>query len=149
MSFWDKFRRKLEVLNDRPAFIKIVDSTNLWDDYICGVLKIPSDIIEIYKKEGSMTNEYIEGFLQRKKELEDEKIALENEDIEVLVNEAFEEVKDEIRTKVLNEHFEKIEDKAIEIKAIERLVAKELSKIEAQAPIASEEVIDGTEGVEA
>lgn len=149
MSFWDRFRTKLQVLNDRPAFIKVVDSTELWDDYICGVLKIPSDIIEIYKKEGSMTNEYIEGFLQRKQELENEKIALENQDIEIVVNAAFEEVKDEIRTKVLNEHFEKIEDKTIEIKAIERLIAKELSKLEAQAPVSSEEVIDGTEGVEA
>lgn len=96
-----------------------------------------------------MTNEYIEGFAQRKAELEAEKVVLENEDIEVLVNAAFEEVKEEIRAKVLKEHEEKIEDKAIEIKAIDRLIAREVAKLEAEQAVVGEEVPDGQEGVEA
>ena len=145
MSFWDRFRRTFRIPNDRPAFVKVVDITTLNDDYICGVLKIPQDIINFYKKDGNMTNEYIEGFAKRKAELEAEKIALENADIEAMVNEAFEAVKDEIRNKVLNENFEKIEDKAIEIKAIERLIAREIAKIEAETVEGQE----GQEGVEA
>lgn len=96
-----------------------------------------------------MANEYIEGFAQRKAELEAEKVVLENEDIEVLVNAAFEEVKEEIRAKVLKEHEEKIEDKAIEIKAIDRLIAREVAKLEAEQAVVGEEVPDGQEGVEA
>lgn len=149
MSFWDRFRRTLPIINDRPAFIKVVETTTLNDDYICGILKLPVDIMNLDKKEVNMTNEYIEGFAQRKAELEAEKVVLENEDIEVLVNAAFEEVKEEIRAKVLKEHEEKIEDKAIEIKAIDRLIAREVAKLEAEQAVVGEEVPDGQEGVEA
>lgn len=96
-----------------------------------------------------MTNEYIEGFAQRKAELEAEKSILENKDIEIVVNEEFDKIKEEIRAKVLKEHEEKIADKTIEIEAIDRLIAREVAKLEAEQAIVSEEVPDGQEGVEA
>ena len=145
MSFWDRFRRTFRIPNDRPAFVKVVENTTLEDDYICGVLKIPPDIINLYKKEDNMTNEYIEGFAQRKAELEAERFALENADIEALVNAKFEEVKQGIREEVIAKHNEEIEDKNIEIKAIERLIAREVAKIEAETVEGQE----GQEGVEA
>ncbi len=98
-----------------------------------------------------MTNEYIEGFAQRKAELEAEKFILETENIEDVVNAEIEKVKDEIRANVLKAHNEKIEDITVEIKAIGRLIAREVAKLEAEVKesVAGEDVPDGQEGVEA
>lgn len=92
-----------------------------------------------------MTNEYIEGFAQRKAELETEKAQLENANLDVLVNERFEQVREQIREEVIAEHKSKIEDKDVEIRAIERLIAREVAKLEAEQVLLDSQ----TEGVEA
>lgn len=45
-----------------------------------------------------MTNEYIEGFAQRKAELEAEKQQLENANLDVIINERFAEVREQIQS---------------------------------------------------
>lgn len=79
-----------------------------------------------------MTNEYIEGFAQRKAELEAEKHELENANLDVIINERFAEVREQIQAEVIAEHKAKIEDKDVEIRAIERLIAREVAKLEAE-----------------
>lgn len=91
-----------------------------------------------------MTNEYIEGFAQRKAELEAEKQQLENANLDVIVNERFAEVREAIAQEVIAEHKAKIEDKDIEIRAIDRLIAREVAKLEAE-----QAALESQEGVEA
>lgn len=141
-----KFLSKLYQCCERPAFMRMVENTTLFDDYICGVLKIPPDIIENFRKEGNMANELIELYAQRKAELEAEKLAKENADVEALVNAKFEEVKDEIRAEVLKVHYAEIDDISLEIKAIERLIAREEAKVElVEEKLDEQEVPEGVE----
>lgn len=110
---------------DKPAFV-----CNLNDD---GYSSRNADIIKNYKEVKDMpTNEYVNGFIERKNELETQKLALENENIENIVEARFAEEKDKIRELVLKEHTDKIEDIDVEIKAIERLIDKELAKLQAE-----------------
>ena len=79
-----------------------------------------------------VVNEYLDGFIARKEELEQEKVVLENANIDALVEEEFAKVREEIKEKVLKEHQAKIDDKNFEILAIQRLIDKELARIEAE-----------------
>lgn len=90
-----------------------------------------------------MTNEYIEGFAQRKAELVAEKSQLENANLDILINERFAEVREKIAEEVVAEHKAKIADKDVEIRAIERLIAREVAKLEAeQAVLESQESVE-------
>lgn len=132
MSFWNLFRHSSNIKSDdRPAFVQEISST-LYDDYMLGRIRTPEYIIEYKKKEENMTNEYIEGFAQRKVELETEKQQLENANLDVIINERFAEVREQIQAEVIAEHKAKIEDKDVEIRAIERLIAREVAKLEAE-----------------
>lgn len=91
-----------------------------------------------------MTNEYIEGFAQRKAELVAEKSQLENANLDIIINERFAEVREKIAEEVVAEHKAKIVDKDVEIRAIERLIAREVAKLEAE-----QAVLESQEGVEA
>lgn len=133
---------------DRPAFVRIIEHEQ---EYNMGgyTLQIDYDslsasIINLNKKEVNMTNEYIEGFAQRKAELEAEKQQLENANLDVIVNERFAEVREAIAQEVIAEHKAKIEDKDIEIRAIDRLIAREVAKLEAE-----QAALESQEGVEA
>ena len=113
-------------VNDRPAFVKQIDNS-------CGYNRPLSGIIIINKEDFSMVvNEYLDGFMARKEELEQEKVVLENANIDALVEEEFAKVREEIKEKVLKEHQAKIDDKNFEILAIQRLIDKELARIEAE-----------------
>lgn len=133
---------------DRPAFVRIIEHEQ---EYNMGgyTLQIDYDnlsasIINLNKKEVNMTNEYIEGFAQRKAELEAEKHQLENANLDIIVNEKFAEVREAIAQEVIAEHKAKIEDKDIEIRAIDRLIAREVAKLEAE-----QAALESQEGVEA
>ena len=89
-----------------------------------------------------MTNEYIEGFAVRKAELEKEKVELERVNLDVLVNAELERVKAEIRERVVAEHNEKIADKDVEIRAIDRLIAREIEKLEAETAVETQENVE-------
>lgn len=145
MSFWNLFRHNSNIqIDDRPAFVREIKGT-IYNDYILGRIKTPKYIIEYQKKEVNMTNEYIEGFAQRKAELEAEKQQLENANLDVIINERFAEVREQIQSEVIAEHKAKIEDKDVEIRAIERLIAREVAKLEAEQAVLDSQ----TEGVEA
>lgn len=132
MSFWDLFRHHSNIqVDDRPAFVQDIGST-IYKDYMLGRITTPEYIIEYQRKEVNMTNEYIEGFAQRKAELEAEKHELENANLDVIINERFAEVREQIQAEVIAEHKAKIEDKDVEIRAIERLIAREVAKLEAE-----------------
>lgn len=133
---------------DRPAFVRIIEHEQ---EYNMGGYTLRIDfehlsasIINLNKKEVNMTNEYIEGFAQRKAELEAEKQQLENANLDVIVNEKFAEVREAIAQEVIAEHKAKIEDKDIEIRAIDRLIAREVAKLEAE-----QAALESQEGVEA
>lgn len=145
MSLTNLFKHSSDMqIDDRPAFVQEINST-LYYDYILGRIKTSEYIIEYQKKEVNMTNEYIEGFAQRKAELEAEKQQLENANLDVIVNERFAEVREAIAQEVIAEHKAKIEDKDVEIRAIERLIAREVAKLEAEQALLDSQ----TEGVEA
>lgn len=141
---------KLQFINipDRPAFMKIVEINNdlIINGYILRINQedLSVNIINLNRKEDNMTNEYIEGFAQRKAELEAEKQQLENADLNVIINERFLAVRDQIQQEVLAEHNAKIEDKDVEIRAIGRLIAREVAKLEAE-----QAVVENQESVEA
>lgn len=133
---------------DRPAFVRIIEHEQEYDmggytlqiDYD----NLSASIINLNKKEVNMTNEYIEGFAQRKAELEAEKQQLENANLDIIVNEKFAEVREAIAQEVIAEHKAKIEDKDVEIRAIDRLIAREVAKLEAE-----QAALESQEGVEA
>ena len=133
---------------DRPAFVRIIEHEQEYnmDGYTLQIDydSLSASIINLNKKEVNMTNEYIEGFAQRKAELEAEKHQLENANLDVIVNEKFAEVRDAIAQEVIAEHKAKIEDKEIEIRAIDRLIAREVAKLEAE-----QAALESQEGVEA
>lgn len=135
-------------LEDRPAFVQIVEKQPLLiiNGYTLqiDVENLSASIINLNKKEVNMTNEYIEGFAQRKAELEAEKHQLENANLDIIVNEKFAEVREAIAQEVIAEHKAKIEDKDIEIRAIDRLIAREVAKLEAE-----QAALESQEGVEA
>lgn len=145
MSFWDIFKNNFNIqTNSKPAFVQDIGST-IYEDYMLGRIKTPEYIIEYQKKEVNMTNEYIEGFAQRKAELEAEKQQLENADLNIEINERFAAIRDKIQEDVIAEHKAKIEDKDVEIRAIERLIAREVARLEAEQAAMAE----GQENVEA
>lgn len=145
MSFWDIFKNNFNIqINSKPAFVQDIGST-IYEDYMLGRIKTPEYIIEYQKKEVNMTNEYIEGFAQRKAELEAEKQQLENADLNIEINERFAAIRDKIQEDVIAEHKAKIEDKDVEIRAIERLIAREVARLEAEQAAMAE----GQENVEA
>lgn len=121
---------------DRPAFVRIIEHEQEYnmDGYTLQIdyESLSASIINLNKKEVNMTNEYIEGFAQRKAELEAEKMQLENANLDVIINERFAEVREQIQAEVIAEHKAKIEDKDVEIRAIERLIAREVAKLEAE-----------------
>lgn len=142
---WDIFRRTPYndyIINDRPAFVRTIEDYD--KGYTFQGLIIPEDIIKFCKKEVNMTNEYIEGFAQRKAELVAEKSQLENTNLDIIINERFAEVREKIAEEVVAEHKAKIVDKDVEIRAIERLIAREVAKLEAE-----QAVLESQEGVEA
>lgn len=110
--------------DDRPAFVYEINNKNGYSSSL-------ADII-IKNKEGYNMDreEFLNGFIARKEELLAEKLELENTNLDVLVEEEFDKVREDIRAKVLKEHEAKIEDKEFEIRAIQRLIDKELAKIE-------------------
>lgn len=110
--------------DDRPAFVCEINNKNGYSSSL-------ADII-IKNKEGYNMDreEFLNGFIARKEELLAEKLELENTNLDVLVEEEFDKVREDIRAKVLKEHEAKIEDKEFEIRAIQRLIDKELAKIE-------------------
>lgn len=133
---------------DRPAFVRIIEHEQEYnmDGYTLQIdyESLSASIINLNKKEVNMTNEYIEGFAQRKAELEAEKQQLENANLDVIVNERFAEVREAIAQEVIAEHKAKIEDKDVEIRAIDRLIAREVAKLEAE-----QAALESQEGVEA
>lgn len=133
---------------DRPAFVRIIEHEQEYnmDGYTLQIDcdSLSASIINLNKKEVNMTNEYIEGFAQRKAELEAEKQQLENANLDVIVNERFAEVREAIAQEVIAEHKAKIEDKDVEIRAIDRLIAREVAKLEAE-----QAALESQEGVEA
>lgn len=145
MSFWNLFKRRSDSnIDNRPAFVQAIDST-IYKDYMLGIIRTPEYIIKYKKKEVNMTNEYIEGFAQRKAELEAEKQQLESTDLNIEINERFAAVRDKIQEDVIAEHKAKIEDKDIEIRAIERLIAREVARLEAEQAA----MVESQENVEA
>lgn len=135
-------------IEDRPAFVQIVEepASPIINGYTLQIDydNLSASIINLNKKEVNMTNEYIEGFAQRKAELEAEKHQLENANLDIIVNEKFAEVREAIAQEVIAEHKAKIEDKDIEIRAIDRLIAREVAKLEAE-----QAALESQEGVEA
>lgn len=134
---------------ERPAFVQMVEVNNefTFNGYtlLVDTDNLSASIINLDKKEVNMTNEYIEGFAQRKAELEAEKAQLENANLDILINEKFEQVREQIKEEVVAEHKAKIVDKDVEIRAIERLIAREVEKLEAEQALLDSQ----TEGVEA
>lgn len=135
------FKKFAKIENDRPAFVQQAKD-NKTRDCILGFKYFSPSVMNILGKEGFMTNEYIEGFAVRKAELEKEKVELERVNLDVLVNAELERVKAEIRERVVAEHNEKIADKDVEIRAIDRLIAREIEKLEAETAVETQENVE-------
>lgn len=129
----------LPTIPERPPFV-----CNLASTYTSEYLISRGgyyDFIEKYYKEGMIVNELIEKLNERLIEIEQSKAEILAVDVEVEIAEELEKVREQIRAEVVAKRDEKIADLELEHKALERLIAKEIAKVEAEAVV--EEVVEG------
>lgn len=86
-------------------------------------------------------NELIEKLKERQAEVASAKAEILSVDVEIEVAEKLEAVKESIRAEIISNRDAKIADLELEEKALERLIDKEVAKVEAEAVV--EEVVEG------
>lgn len=100
---------------------------------ICKIYGKKSKLMNInISKEDILMEELIKILEAEKSKYVAERNAVQGENIDRLVAERLEEVKAEIREKVIAEHNSKFAEVDLEVKALERLIANKIAEFEAQ-----------------